>query len=350
MSVQVKLLGGFGVTVDGVPVASDVWGRRQAAQLVQLLALTRDRRMHREQVIDALWPGLSWDAAAPRLHKAAHYARRALDDADAVVLRQELVGLFPGRDDVEVDVHEFTQTAQQALRTGDATLAAEALEWYAGPLLPDDPYAPWSDEPRTAARQQHLDLLRLLGRWDDVLAEEPADEEAHLALARARAAGGDVRGALVQLERLEQALRGELGAAPGPEAVRLRAELERSAAAARGAALGRGRLARRAAAARLFGRRGVGDQIRSILDEAARGGASPCWSPVRPEWASRRSSTWPTRWPAERAGRWRAAPPRRWRARGPTRRCSKRSAHCAVATRRCWTAWATTIGPRSSVP
>ena len=173
MSVQVKLLGGFGVTVDGVPVASDVWVRRQAAQLVQLLALTRDRRMHREQVIDALWPGLSWDTAAPRLHKAAHYARRALDDADAVVLRQELVGLYPGRDDVEVDVHEFTRTAQQALRTGDATLAAEALEWYAGPLLPEDPYSTWSDEPRTAARQQHLDLLRLLGRWDDVLAGSP---------------------------------------------------------------------------------------------------------------------------------------------------------------------------------
>ncbi|HEY5788294.1 MAG TPA: AAA family ATPase, partial [Microlunatus sp.] len=270
MSVQVKLLGGFGVTVDGVPVASDVWGRRQAAQLVQLLALTRDRRMHREQVIDALWPGLSWDTAAPRLHKAAHYARRALDDADAVVLRQELVGLYPGRDDVEVDVHEFTRTAQQALRTGDATLAAGALEWYAGPLLPEDPYSTWSDEPRTAVRQQHLDLLRLLGRWDDVLAGEPADEDAHLALARTRAAGGDVRGALVQLERLEKALRGELGAAPGPEAVRLRSELERSAAAARGGPSA-GAASQRAAATRLFGRRGVGDQIRSILDEADTG-------------------------------------------------------------------------------
>ena len=88
MSVQVRLLGGFGVDRDHVPVARDAWGRRQAAQLVQLLALTRDRRMHREQVIDALWPGLSWDAAGPRLHKAAHYARRALDDArmDAKVL------------------------------------------------------------------------------------------------------------------------------------------------------------------------------------------------------------------------------------------------------------------------
>ena len=270
MSVQVKLLGGFGVARDDVPVAAEVWGRRQAAQLVQFLALSRGRQLHREQVIDALWPGLSSDAAAPRLHKAAHYARRALDDPDAVVLRQDLVGLFPGRDDVEVDVGEFTRVARRALRAGDATLAAEALEWYGGPLLPEDPYAPWIDEPRRVAHEQHLDLLRLLGRWDDVLAEEPTDEEAHLAVARARAAGGDVRGALVQLERLEQALRGELGAAPGPEAVRLRRELEQSADAARGRPAV-GTPAEAGTAARLVGRRSVGERLRTILHAAGTG-------------------------------------------------------------------------------
>jgi len=268
VSVQVRLLGGFRVARDDVPVAEDGWGRRQAAQLVQLLALTPQRQLHREQVIDALWPGLSADAAAPRLHKAAHYARRALDDPDAVVLRQEQVGLFPRRDDVEVDVREFSRAARQALQDGDPTLAAEALGWYAGPLLPEDPYAPWSDEPRKASQQQHLDLLRLLGRWDELLAEDPTDEQAHLALARARAADGDVRGALVQLERLEQALHGELGAAPGPEAVRLREELERSASA--------GRTATRpsppgTAGARLYGRRDVGERLRGVLEEAGTG-------------------------------------------------------------------------------
>src|SRR3954454_12247216 len=204
MSVQVKLLGGFGVTIDDVPVAADVWGRRQAAQLVQLLALTRDRRLHREQVVEALWPGLSWETAAPRLHKAAHYARRALGDQDAVVLRHEVVSLYPDRSDVEVDVRQFAGAAARALQADDEELAAEAVAWYAGPLLPHDLYEPWTEEARRTARQQHLDLLRLLGRWDDVLAEEPADEDAHLALATARAEEGDVRGALVQLERLEQ--------------------------------------------------------------------------------------------------------------------------------------------------
>jgi DNA-binding SARP family transcriptional activator/predicted negative regulator of RcsB-dependent stress response len=268
MSVQVRLLGGFEVLRDHVPVAADAWARKQATQLVQLLALTRDRRMHREQVVDALWPGLSWEAAAPRLHKAAHYARRALDDADAVVLRNELVALYPGRHDVAVDLVEFTRAATQAMQTGDGDLAADALQWYAGPLLPHDLYEPWTEDPRRSSRRLHLDLLRLLGRWDDVLAEEPTDEEAHVALARGRAAAGDTRGALVQLERLEHALQRELGAAPGPDAVRLRAELEE------GTSVRRERPSAAAAdqtSQRLFGRRDVGDRVRAVLDEAGAG-------------------------------------------------------------------------------
>ncbi len=270
MSVQVKVLGGFGVLLGGVPVSSDAWGRRQAAQLVQLLALSRDRRLHREQVIDALWPGLSWEAGAPRLHKAAHYARRALGDQDAVVLRREVVSLYPDRSDVEVDVREFARAAAQALQAGDRVLAAEAVSWYAGPLLPHELYEPWTEEARRTARQQHLDLLRLLGRWGDVLAEEPADEDAHLALARARAEAGDVRGALVQLERLEQALQLELGASPGPAAVRLRTRLEHSAASPgdRQATTTSGEHSR---SVRLIGRRDVGDRIRSVLDEVVGG-------------------------------------------------------------------------------
>lgn len=270
MSVQVRVLGGFGVLLDGVPLSADAWGRRQAAQLVQLLALSRDRRLHREQVIDALWPGLSWEAGAPRLHKAAHYARRALGDQDAVVLRRELVSLYPDRSDVEVDVREFARAAAQALQARDPVLAAEAVSWYAGPLLPHDLYEPWTEEARRTARQQHLDLLRLLGRWGDVLAEEPADEDAHLALARARAEAGDVRGALVQLERLEQALQLELGASPGPAAVRLRTRLEHSAASPgdRPATTTSGEHSR---SVRLIGRRDVGDRIRSVLDEVSGG-------------------------------------------------------------------------------
>src|SRR4051794_32470383 len=174
MGVQVGLLGGFSVVRDEALVPGDAWRRRHAAQLVQLLALSRDRRMHREQVVDALWPGLPWDEAAPRLHKAAHYARRALDDPGAVVLRHELVTLFPDRDDVEIDVDEFSRSATRALRAGDEALAAVALQWYGGPLLAPGPPHPWAEGTRPAGGRKHPGLLRLLGRGDDPPPAGPA--------------------------------------------------------------------------------------------------------------------------------------------------------------------------------
>ena len=99
MSVRIRLLGEFEVSVDGVPVPSRAWARRDAASLVKLLALARDRRLLREQVIEALWPELPVEVAAPRLHKAAHFARRALGgQPGAIVLRNDVVALLPDGD------------------------------------------------------------------------------------------------------------------------------------------------------------------------------------------------------------------------------------------------------------
>ena len=65
MHVRIDMLGGFSVTVDDVAVPDDAWSRRHAAGLVKLLALARGRRMHREQVVDALWPDLSSTPPGP---------------------------------------------------------------------------------------------------------------------------------------------------------------------------------------------------------------------------------------------------------------------------------------------
>jgi DNA-binding SARP family transcriptional activator len=96
MDVHVRLLGGFGVVVDGRPVPDDAWRRRVAAALVKLLALAPGHRLLRERVTDALWPDLLLDDALPRLHTAAHYARAAIGRRDALVLDQGAVALYPG--------------------------------------------------------------------------------------------------------------------------------------------------------------------------------------------------------------------------------------------------------------
>ncbi len=222
MRVEIDLLGGFAVRVDGRAVAPGEWRRRQAAALIKLLALAPCRTLHRERVLDALWPGTAIEDAAPRLHKAAHFARRSLGDPRALVLTGDTVSLFPDAD-VAVDADEFERRARKAL-DGDGNAGAVADLW-TGDLLPGDPYEAWLDGPRDRLHRLHQEVLRRAGRWADLVRADPADEEASVALARRLAESGDRRGALRQLERLERALRGDLGVTPGPAVAALRTTL-----------------------------------------------------------------------------------------------------------------------------
>ena len=232
MRVEIDLLGGFAVRVDGRVVPAAEWRRRQAAALTKLLALAPRRTLHREQVIDALWPHTPMEDAAPRLHKAAYFARRSLGDPRALVLDGNTVSLFPDAE-VIIDAEVFERRAQQALAADGRSrndsdgfsAAATTAELWTGDLLPEDPYEPWLEAPRDRLRQLHHEVLRRAGRWSDLARAEPSDEEANLAEARRLAENGDRSGALRQLERLERALRAGLGVTPGPAAVSLRAEL-----------------------------------------------------------------------------------------------------------------------------
>jgi DNA-binding SARP family transcriptional activator/tetratricopeptide (TPR) repeat protein len=224
MAVEILLLGDFRVTLDGVATPATAWGRRSAAALVKLLALAPNRTIHREQVIDALWPDLALDDAAPRLHKAVHFARKALDRPDAIVVRGETIALFPD-DDVTIDAHTFDRAAETALATGTREAAETALAHHRGDLLPHDPYEPWTETTRERLRFRHLQLLRQAQRWEKLVDADPTDEDAHLELMRAHAANGDRRAALLQYERLERTLARELGAAPADATTSLRDRL-----------------------------------------------------------------------------------------------------------------------------
>src|SRR5262249_30543121 len=90
--LRIRVLGGFQAEIGGRSVAADVWRRSGAAALVKLLAVTPGHRMHREQLIDVLWPELDQAAGGRRLTKALHFARRALA-ADHVQLRDDLLSL-----------------------------------------------------------------------------------------------------------------------------------------------------------------------------------------------------------------------------------------------------------------
>jgi pimeloyl-ACP methyl ester carboxylesterase/DNA-binding SARP family transcriptional activator len=222
--VSISLLGPFRVHDGDRQMSADAWQRRDASSLVKLLALRRGRQLHREQLMDLLWPDLGVAEATPRLHKAAHFARKAMGRADAVVLRGEMVFLLPAVR-VTVDVHEFEAAAEGALADGSPTAAAGVLDSFHGDPLPADLYAAWASEPRERLAGLRHRLSRQARRWREMVELDPLDEEANVERMRELAQGGDRRGALRQFDSLDRALRRELGVGPGPAVTRFRAEL-----------------------------------------------------------------------------------------------------------------------------
>ena len=285
--VEIRMLGGFEVLLDGSPVPAAGWPRPQAATWVKLLALAPGRRLHREQLADRLWPDLTIAEAAPRLHKVAHYARRALgEDRTAIVLRNETVALLPAAE-VVVDVDVFERVAEEALANGTPNVAAAAVARYGGTLLPEDLYETWAENRREHLRLRYRELLRLAGRWEDLLVEDPADEDAHVALMTQHVEAGDHRAALRQFDRMDAALRRELGVGPDQRALAVR---DRILAAIPEYHVESGQ-------ASLVGRSGELEQFERLLADAGRGGGRTVLVSGPPgvgksaqlEWVSRRA-------------------------------------------------------------
>ncbi len=225
MVVHVRLLGRFEVEVDGHTVPADRWSRRSAAQLVKRLALQPGHRLLRDQAIDALWPEVPLDKGLPRLHVAAHRARTALDAHDGVVLAGGVVSLFPDAE-LTLDVAEFERAVEAARTSGDVRLAEEAVAMYEGALLPDDLYEPWTEEPRERLRLHYREMLRMAGRYDDLVADDPLDEDAQLAMVRDLVRRGRRQDALRALDRMAELFERELGVGVSEAAVALRAEAD----------------------------------------------------------------------------------------------------------------------------
>ena len=231
--LRVALLGGFRVAVGEHELAANTWRLRKAADIVKLLALAPGHALHREQLLEALWPGRDPATGANGLRYALHIARRTLASAlgvpDALQWRDGRLALHPACG-LWVDVAAFEAAAAAAHRTADPAVSDNALALYAGDLLPEDRYADWAADRRETLRETALELLVAVARQREergeheaaivalgrALAVEPAREETHVALMRLYATTGRRNRALRQYARLRAALRDDLDTEPDP--------------------------------------------------------------------------------------------------------------------------------------
>ncbi|MGH3146617.1 MAG: AfsR/SARP family transcriptional regulator, partial [Rubrobacter sp.] len=240
VTVRIRLLGGFSLSVDDRIVEHGGWRLRKAASLVKLLALAPGHRLHREQVMDLLWPNLGRRAASNNLRQALHAARKALHPAVGshyLASEDESLVLCPAGS-LWVDVDAFDDAANTASRAKEPPAYWTAIDLYPGELLPADRYEDWIEEHRRRLRETyiwlHLGLTRSYEERGDhesaaevlrtVVGEDPLREEAHTDLMRLYALAGHQSDALAQYERLEEALR-EVEAEPAASSRVLRDEI-----------------------------------------------------------------------------------------------------------------------------
>ena len=73
-TLRIRLLGGLRVACDEREVADADWRLSKARTIVKLLALSPSHQIHREVLVDQLWPDLQPEAADNNLHQALHSA------------------------------------------------------------------------------------------------------------------------------------------------------------------------------------------------------------------------------------------------------------------------------------
>ncbi len=222
--VRVGCFGGFELFVDGRPAQLGPL-RPRALALLRLLVLEHDTNVHRERLIETLWPGAALDVGVRRLQVAVSSVRTALEhagvgDLDAVRRIGDSYRLVLA--DADVDVARFDDLLAQARReTRNAgrriELRTRALDLYLGELFPEEA----TIEHIVAERER----LRL------------AAADAACALARDHADGGDLAAAgtaartSIRLDRYQDSawdLLADCLAADGDHTSARRARLEHS--------------------------------------------------------------------------------------------------------------------------
>ena len=213
--VGIRTLGRFAVSVAGEPVPASAWQSRVAREIVGMLAANRGRPLHREIVIERLWPDEDPAKAGNRLSVALSTIRGVFDpdrshraDHYLVAARESLT---LDLDHVEVDIESFFGEAgrgRSLVRSGDRALGLSVLRSaearYVGEFLEDHPYADWATALREEARTEFMSIARILAEADAELGDHDAsarwfmrileqdsyDEPAHLALVSAMVAAG----------------------------------------------------------------------------------------------------------------------------------------------------------------
>jgi len=236
-TLQVFTLGSFGLVVAGQNIALEKWKRKQAVTLLKYLVSQLDRPVHRERLLDSLWPGVDEQQGWGRL-KVAMYCLRSELRANGInkeVVKTSDKTYTLRRDAVWVDTYAFEKFVtegrelQQQKQWKDAlSRYNDASLLYRGDYLEEEVFSDWCAEERERFREIYLEILgrmaechAQLNQYTDAvhvcrkaLALDPCRESFHCLLMENLVNCGKPGMALDQFRHCQQILDREFGGEP----------------------------------------------------------------------------------------------------------------------------------------
>ena len=244
VALHVQTLGGFRVWHQGVEVPTTAWGREKAIHLFQFFITMRRQYVHKEQIMDRLWPDLDIEKGDRDFKVALNSINRALEPereprSEPLFVRR--YGLAYGLDfenvwldteAMELLISAGNQAMLGPTPTPDFAIACyeAAVQLYHGDYLPERRYEDW-----TSAERERLQLLALntmttlaelllqkmplesIRLTQRVLSIDPVWEDAYRIQMRAFAAQRNRPMALRTYQRCREVLAEEFGVDPLPE-------------------------------------------------------------------------------------------------------------------------------------
>jgi DNA-binding SARP family transcriptional activator len=135
--------------------------RPRVRSLVRFLALNSGKLVHREAVLEALWPNAGFDSGRSNLHTAISAARQVLEPYEFTIERESDSYRFITPPGTTWDTAEFQtalQSAHKARSNGDSARAyddfAQALSLYTDDLLTEEGPSEWIVAHRERSRNE----------------------------------------------------------------------------------------------------------------------------------------------------------------------------------------------------
>ena len=206
-TIEIKMLGGFGIRINGKPVLAQLAQSRKATALVQYLVLQRGERVPHETLTDTLWAGESSSNPESALKTLVSRLRVILSQvspalAECIVTERGSYRwvLRPG---VSVDLYEFEDLEKKLTDCNELTEETQkdyqrVISLYAGNLLQGNE-EDWVQSRSVTLHSgylkliyQYLNLLKAAERYNEIidvcraaLDVDAFDETLHLQLMNA---------------------------------------------------------------------------------------------------------------------------------------------------------------------